>query len=429
MSKDAFKRALARLDEAAEKVDIPDETLQRLHYPLATVSVSIPVRRDDGSLAIYQGYRVRHSDLLGPGKGGLRYHPEVDLDEVKALAFWMSCKCAVMDLPYGGAKGGVAVDPKDLSMMELERLSRGFIRGIADFIGPAVDIPGPDMYTNERIMGWMMDEYSSVVRHRAPAVITGKPLALGGSAGRAGATGRGGYFCISELARERDWEPADISVAIHGFGNAGQAIARLLHEDGYRVVAVSDSGGAILDREGLDVPKIIEGKNAGKPVEAVYCQQSVCDQGDVEVISNDELLCLDVDVLIPAALDDVITEDNAGDIRAKLILELANGPTTLEADRILEQREITVIPDILANAGGVTVSYYEWLQNRSGDYWSAETVDQRLESRMREQYRKVRELAEELEISFRQAAYCLALKRLGAAADALGTRSLFNNRH
>ncbi len=428
MSKNAFERALARLDKAANHVEIPSEIFKRLHFPKAILSVSIPVRRDDGSLEIYQGYRVQHSDLLGPGKGGLRYHPEVDIDEVKALAFWMTCKCAIMDLPYGGAKGGVAVDPKDLSMLELERLSRGFIRRIADFIGPEVDIPAPDVYTNERIMGWMMDEYSDVVRRRTPGVITGKPLALGGSVGRSGATGRGGYFCLRELARERDWSPAETRVAIHGFGNAGQSIARLLHEDGYKVVAVSDSAGGIYHPDGLDIPEVIKGKTAGRKVEAVYCKDSVCDQDGVDVISNADLLTLDVDVLIPAALDDVITEDNAADIRASVILELANGPTTLEADQVLDKRNVTVIPDILANAGGVTVSYYEWVQNRSGDYWSEEEVDERLEKRMRRQFAAVMGLVRELDVSFREAAYCLALKRLGAAAEALGTQALFNGK-
>ncbi len=428
MASNAFERALARLDQAAEQVDIPPEALQRLHYPKAVLTVSIPVRRDDGSLEVFQGYRVQHSDLLGPGKGGLRFHPEVDLDEVKALAFWMTCKCAIMDLPYGGAKGGVAVDPKQLSMLEVERLSRGFIRQIADFIGPEVDIPAPDVYTNERIMGWMMDEYASVVRRRSPDVITGKPLALGGSQGRAGATGRGGYFCLRELARDRDWQPEKTTVAIHGFGNAGQSIARLLHEDGFKIVAVSDSGGGIYNENGLNIPQVINGKRAGSKVEDVYCKSSVCDQDDVETISNDKLLTLDVDVLIPAALDDVITENNANDIRARVILELANGPTTMEADKLLEEHEVTVIPDILANAGGVTVSYYEWVQNRSGDYWTEEKVDKRLEKRMRKQFAAVMELAKDLKVSFREAAYCLALKRLGAAAEALGTQALFNGK-
>lgn len=388
--------------------------------------MSIPLRRDDGSLEIFEGYRVHHSDLLGPGKGGLRYHPEVELEEVKALAFWMTCKCAVMGLPYGGAKGGIAVDPRKLSMLEVERLSRGFIRKIADFIGPETDIPAPDVYTNERIMGWMMDEYSQVVRRRTPAVITGKPVALGGSLGRSGATGHGGYVCIRELARERGWQPDKTTVAVQGFGNAGQSVARLLHRDGYRVVAVSDSRGGIYRDKGFDVPSLIHAKNERRKLEALYCESSVCDAVPADEISNNELLELDVDVLVPAALEDVITAHNAGRVGAQVVLELANGPTTSEADRILEERGVTVVPDILANAGGVTVSYYEWVQNRTGDYWSEKEVLERLDERMCRQFRRILEIADQKDTSLRTAAYILALQRIGAAADAMGTERLFN---
>jgi glutamate dehydrogenase (NADP+) len=421
-----FERALRRLDAAARHVEIPAETLQRLRYPKAVLTVSIPVRRDNGELEVFEGYRVHHSDLLGPGKGGLRYHPRVDLEEIKALAFWMTCKCAVMDLPYGGAKGGVAVDPKKLSLLEIERLSRGLIRHIADFIGPDTDIPAPDIYTNERIMGWMMDEYSHVVRQRTPAVITGKPVALGGSRGRSGATGRGAYVCIRELAREHDWRPEDITVAIQGFGNAGQSVARLLHEDGYCVVAVSDSGGAIYNEEGFDVHRLIRGKNERRSLEALYADCSVCEAEGAERISNADLLELDVDVLIPAALEDVITADNARRVQARTVVEVANGPTTVEADEILDERGVTVIPDILANAGGVTVSYFEWIQNRTGDYWSEVVICERLDARMREQFHQVMRTSREKEIPLRKAAYVVALQRLSAAAEAMGTSQLFN---
>ncbi len=424
----AFVAALRRLDAAAKLVDIPEETYVRLRHPKAVLTVSVPLRRDDGSLEMFTAHRVHHNDLRGPGKGGLRYHPDVTLDECKALAFWMTCKCAVMDLPYGGAKGGIAVDPKSLSQLELERLSRGLIRRIAEFIGPQLDIPAPDVYTNERIMGWMMDEYAHVVRRHEPAVITGKPLALGGSQGRSDATARGGYVCIAKLAEERGWKPAETTVAIQGFGNAGQGIARLLAEDGYRIVAVSDSSGAIVSRDGFDVPSLIRAKNDTRKLEAVYCQGSVCDQVDAERISNGELLELDVDILIPAALEDVITADNAAEVQARVVLELANGPVTSDADDILDQRGITVIPDILANAGGVTVSYYEWVQNRSGDYWSAEDVRQRLEKRMAYQFDQVMRLAADNQVSLRVAAYALALQRLGEAAEAVGTRDLFNGK-
>lgn len=426
MGDSPFKRALARLDDAARHVEIHAEALQRLRHVKSILSVSIPLRRDDGSLEFFEGYRVHHSDLLGPGKGGLRYHPEVNLEEVKALAFWMSCKCAVMNLPYGGAKGGIAVDPKMLSMLEVERLSRGFIRRIADFIGPGTDIPAPDVYTNERIMGWMMDEYSQVVRQRSPAVITGKPVALGGSLGRSGATGRGGFICIRELARDRGWDPRETTVAVQGFGNAGQEVARLLHEAGYKVVAVSDSSGGVHAPEGFDVPALIRAKNRHRRLGALYCKESVRDQQPGKPVSNEELLELEVDVLIPAALEDVITADNAAKLRAGVIVELANGPTTREGDEILRDRDITVVPDILANAGGVTVSYYEWVQNRSGDYWSEEEVHQRLDARMCGQFRKVLQTAKDKDISLRTAAYVLALERLGAAAEAMGTEHFFN---
>lgn len=422
-----FQRALERLDEAAGHTRIDEEALLRLRYPKAVLTVSIPLRRDDGSLDIFEGYRVHHSDLLGPGKGGLRYHPEVNLEEVKALAFWMTCKCAIMDLPYGGAKGGIAVDSKKLSMLEVERLSRGFIRRIVDFIGPGTDIPAPDMYTNERIMGWMVDEYSQLVRQRTPAAITGKPVSLGGSEGRSGATGYGGFVCLRELARDRDWDPATTRVAIQGFGNAGQEIARLLHEHGFKVVAVSDSGGAIHNADGFHVPSLIHAKNERNKLEALYCDNSVCDSVPADEIDNDALLELDVDVLIPAALEDVITRENASRIRARVILELANGPTTAAADSILEGNGITVIPDILANAGGVTVSYYEWVQNRTGDYWSKEEVLARLDARMCRQARTLFELAEDKQISLRMAAYVLALERLNEAAEAMGTSGIFNS--
>jgi glutamate dehydrogenase (NADP+) len=428
MSEHAFERALERITAAAEHTEIPDETFQRLAHPKAMLTVSIPLRMDDGSLQMFTGHRVLHNDLRGPGKGGLRYHPDVDLDECKALAFWMTCKCAVMDLPYGGAKGGISVNPKELSLMEVERLSRGFIRRIADAIGPDTDIPAPDVYTNEHIMGWMMDEYSHAVRQYTPGALTGKPLALGGSAGRSTATGRGGMVCVEKWAERQSWTPEETRVAIQGFGNAGQSIARLLADRGYRIVAVSDSQGGIHDPDGLDIDEVIEAKRDGQSVNEIYCRGSVSDCCDVDRISNEELLALDVDLLIPAALDDVITEDNAGDVRASVIVELANGPTTAEADRILEDRGIVVIPDILANAGGVTVSYYEWVQNRSGDYWTREDIEQRLTRRMATQFEAVMEIAEDREVSIRTAAYVLALERLGAAASAVGTRELFNGK-
>lgn len=422
-----FAAAFARLQPALRAADVHPEVADRLRHPIASLSVSIPVRLDDGTLRVFTGHRVHHNDLRGPGKGGLRYHPKVTLDELQALAFWMTCKCAVMDLPYGGAKGGIAVDPKTLSPGELERLSRGFIAGLADFIGPDTDIPAPDVYTNARIMGWMMDEYSRIKRRRTPAVITGKPLALGGSLGRDTATGRGGYICLLELARARQWKPGQTTIAIQGFGNAGQSIAQLLHDDGYLVVAVSDSGGGIHRPEGLDVPNLIRHKNARSSIEAIYADHYVSEESGAEPISNEELLALDVDVLVPAALAGVLTAENAGDVRARVIVELANGPVEAAADAVLEKKGVEVVPDILANAGGVTVSYFEWVQNRSGDRWTEEEVNRRLDERMREQFHAVRTRAAKHELPMRTAAYVLALQRIAAAVDALGTSAYYND--
>ncbi len=420
-----FMDAIQRLDKAAEFAEIDEESLERLRHPVATVQVSIPVRMDDGSLRIFRGYRVRHNDARGPGKGGIRYHPDVDLSEVKALAFWMTCKCAVVGLPFGGAKGGVVVNPKELSALELERLSRGFVDTLSDFIGPETDIPAPDVYTNSMIMGWMMDEYSKIHRCHTPACITGKPIPLGGSAGRDEATGRGGFYCVQELAAKKSWQPEKVRVAIQGFGNAGQAIARLLHIKGYRVVGVSDSKGGCFREEGFDIPSMIHHKNDTRQLQAVYCEGSVCETIESHQMSNEELLELDVDVLIPAALENQITELNAPKIKAKVIVELANGPTTSEADKILNERGILVVPDILANAGGVTVSYFEWVQNKAGLYWTAEEVRDRLKAIMTTEFGAVYDLMTHHKIDMRTAAYVQALNRIGAAIASQGTRGFF----
>jgi len=439
---DIFDDAIRRLDRAAEYVEIDDEALQRLRHPKAVLQVSIPVRMDDGSLRIFQGYRVRHDDTRGPTKGGIRFHPDVHLGEVKALAFWMTCKCAVVGIPFGGGKGGVIVDPKKLSRMELERLSRGFIEQIADFIGPETDIPAPDVYTNPMIMGWMMDEYSKIRRQRTPAVITGKPIPLGGSLGRDDATGRGAYYCIKELERHKGWQPADVRVAIQGFGNAGQHVARLLHGDDYRIVAISDSRGGIDREQGLDIPRAIELKNQRTAVSDVYAGRSVCDcpscgcaechcdpkdSSTGEVITNAQLLELDVDILIPAALENQITAENVQRVVAPLIVEVANGPTTNEADDGLALKGTLVVPDILANAGGVTVSYFEWVQNRGGYYWTESEVHERLQSIMAREFNTVYNLMTENQIDMRTAAYAHALNRLSEAIEAQGTSRFFSN--
>ncbi|MCB1120333.1 MAG: Glu/Leu/Phe/Val dehydrogenase [Verrucomicrobiae bacterium] len=424
-------RSLLRLDEAAAYANPHPETLERLRHAKAIIQVSIPVRMDDGTLKVFEGYRVRHNDILGPTKGGLRFHPQVDLDEVKSLALWMTFKCATVGIPYGGGKGGVCVNPKELSRLELERLSRGFIQQIAGFIGPDTDIPAPDVYTNPTIMGWMMDEYAKIQQKKVPAVITGKPIPLGGSLGREDATGRGAYYCIKELERLHNWIPSDIKIAVQGFGNAGQFVAQLLHNDGYCIVAVSDSQGGAYRPEGLDIPRVIEEKNSKHSLDDIYCICSVgqtehCNNHGTDRISNQALLELDVDLLIPAALEDQITIANANNIKAPFVVEVANGPITPEADKILLQKSTVVLPDILANAGGVTVSYFEWLQNRAGDYWTEEEVHRRLEKIMVKAFTQVHQKSELLEIDYRTAAYAHALQKINEAVESQGTYGYFN---
>lgn len=417
--------ALARLDRAVAFAEIHPEAIERMKHPKLAIEVSIPVRMDDGSMRVFTGFRVRHNDTRGPGKGGIRFHPNVTLDEVKALAFWMTCKCAVLNLPYGGAKGGVIVNPKELSPMELERLSRGYIQRIADFIGPDTDVPAPDVYTNAMIMGWMADEYAKIQRRSVPAVITGKPIPLGGSVGREDATGRGAYYCIKEHEKERGWKPQDVTVAIQGFGNAGQAVARLLDDDGYNIVAVSDSGGGIFRKEGFHIPSLIRAKTETRRLKAVYCEEGLSDVVTAETITNEQLLELDVDILIPAALENAINVENAPRVRAKTLVEVANGPVTAEADPILRENGVYVLPDILANAGGVTVSYFEWVQNRGGWYWTEKEVHDRLRERMSSEYHAIHDLAERHDIDMRTAAYAHALSRIGKALTAQGTREYF----
>ncbi len=422
-----FDSAISRLDEAGRVAGIDPEVLERLRHPRAVLEVAVPVRMDDGALQVFKGYRVQHDNTRGPTKGGIRFHPNVHLDEVKALAFWMTCKCAVVGIPFGGAKGGVTVNPKELSRLEIERLSRGFVASMADFIGPGTDIPAPDVYTNAMIMGWMMDEYSTIHRAHFPAVITGKPIPLGGSAGRDGATGRGAYYCVRQLRRRLGWEPGRTTVAIQGFGNAGPWIGRQLHEDGYRVVAVSDSGGGIYSEAGFDVPSLIHFKNDSRRLRAVYCRDSVCEAVDAETITNEELLELDVDVLIPAAMENQITEANADRIKSRIVVEVANGPTNPAAEAALLRHGTLFVPDILANAGGVTVSYFEWVQNRQGFYWTADQVDQQLDEVMSRAFDDVYELMEARDVDMRTAAYVHALNRIGEAIAAKGTQSYFNH--
>jgi glutamate dehydrogenase (NADP+) len=414
---DSFQRARRRLDTVLEHLEVSEDVVERLRRPEASLKVSVPVRMDDGSLRTFPGYRVRFDNSRGPTKGGVRFHPDVDVDEVTTLAWWMTFKTACVDLPFGGAKGGVRVDPKQLSHTELERLSRNYVAAVADFIAPETDIPAPDVATNELVMGWMVDEYNKIRRGHFPAVITGKPLALGGSQGRSTATADGAFVVIEELA-PRHVDADAPTVAIEGFGNAGANLASRLAEAGYRVVAVSDSSAAVHDPDGLDVAQLRRHKDD---------TGALTDPPVGSEIEAAALKALDVDVLVPAALEDSITADNAGDVRAAMVVEVANGPVTVEADDILADNGVVVVPDILANAGGVTVSWFEWVQNRSGMHWTADEVQDRLESRMREQTRLVAELAEEQGSTLRIAAYTQGLRRIAEAVDAKGNASLFGN--
>jgi len=428
MSGSLFEDASQKLEKALKYSAMSEDAIERLKYPKSSVNVSIPVRMDDGSLKVFQGYRVRYDDTRGPTKGGIRYYPTVSMDEVQSLAFWMTFKCAALGLPFGGAKGGITLNPKELSKFELERLSRGYIDALADFIGPDLDIPAPDVYTNPMIMGWMMDQYSMIHRRITPAVVTGKPISMGGSLGRDAATAMGAFNVMEALLPKFNIVRANTTVAVQGFGNAGANIAEMLFQAGYKVVALGDSQGAIYSKDGLDVPSVRQFKESTRRVKAVYCEGSVCNLVDHEEISNEALLELDVDILIPAALENQITEANAADIKAKFIFEVANGPINFAGDEILNQKGIHVFPDILVNAGGVTVSYFEWVQNRMGFYWTLDEVNSRLKQKMVEESERIWTLSQEKEISLRTAAYVHALNRLGEAVSARGTKAYFIER-
>ena len=411
-------RALIRLEEAANHLQIDPDVTEKLKYPRETTKTRLLIRMDDGSRKSFLAWRCRYDDTRGPTKGGIRFHPDSSIEEVETLAFWMTFKCAVMNLPYGGGKGAIRVDPHQLSKSELERLSRAYVQAFANTIGPDRDIPAPDVYTNAMIMGWMADEYNQITGQVTPAVITGKPIALGGSLGRNDATARGGFYLVRHLANELGLDK-DHTVAIQGFGNAGQFYARLTAADGNTVVAVSDSAGAIYRPGGLDVEKLIAGKNAGRRVTDMAAELGA------NVISADDLLSVEADLLVPAALEDMITVDNAGSIKAKVILELANGPVTPDADKILNEKGVVVLPDILANAGGVTVSYFEWVQNRQGFYWDVEEIHARLKKAMEREGKAVWDIAKDRNVSARSAAYIHALGRLATAIEAHGTQPFF----
>ncbi|MEM2126113.1 MAG: Glu/Leu/Phe/Val dehydrogenase [Candidatus Methanosuratincola sp.] len=410
--KNSFQVAQAQLDEAVRLLGLEGDLHALLREPMTEMTVRFPVRRDDGRVQVFTGFRVQYNWARGPCKGGLRFHPDETLDTVRALAAWMTWKTAVMDLPLGGGKGGVICDPKELSEAELERLSRGYIRAVAPILGPEKDVPAPDVYTNPQIMAWMRDEYDTLVGVHTPGVITGKPLSLGGSAGRDDATARGGMYCLREAGRVLGLDLARCTVAIQGYGNAGSHAHRLLGElFGARVVAVSDSRGGIYNRDGLPYDELMEYKRK---------TGSVVGFPGSESISNEDLLGLDVDVLIPSALENVLTHEVAKKVRAKVVAELANGPTTPEGDIVLNEKGVFVIPDFLCNAGGVTVSYFEMVQNASNDRWGLQEIHRRLDEAMTEAFQTVYSLSVERSLPMRTSAYLVAVQRVVEACIARG---------
>jgi len=410
-----FKIAQEQFDKAAEMMKLEPAARAILREPMRVLEVLIPVRMDDGTVKVFKGFRVQHNDARGPTKGGIRFHPAETLDTVKALAMWMTWKTAIVNLPYGGAKGGIICNPKEMSERELEALSRGYIRAIGRFIGPEKDIPAPDVYTNPQIMAWMMDEYSKLVGYNAFGVITGKPIEVGGSLGRIDATSRGGMYVLEAVAAKLGIDLSKSTFAIQGYGNAGYNAAKLAKElFGAKVVAVSDSRGGIYNPDGLDPELVLEHKRK---------TGSVVGYPGAQEISNPELLELDVDILVPAAIENVITGENADRIKAKVVLELANGPTTPEADAILHERGIFVVPDFLANAGGVTVSYFEWVQNVTGYYWSLEEVYEKLRTKMVDAFNAFYHVYKEEyggKIDTRTAAYMVSIARVVKAMKIRG---------
>jgi glutamate dehydrogenase (NAD(P)+) len=400
-----FEAMMERFDEAARLVGIDKGLYKILRHPERQTIVSVPVLMDTGEIEVFTGYRVLYNTSRGPGKGGIRFDMNVTLDEVTALAAWMAWKCAVVNIPFGGAKGGVVCDPMKMSAVELERLTRRYTSSIIELLGPDSDVPAPDVNTNERVMAWVMDTYSMHKRHTVTAVVTGKPIEMGGSLGRREATGRGCMIVTKEALAHLGMEMRGATVAVQGFGNVGSIAAELLQQEGFRVVAVSDVKGGIYNPKGLDIPDVIKWRSTNRYLEKYP---------GADAISNDELLKLDVEVLLPAAMENVITEDNAGDIQAKVIIEGANGPTSSSADDILDQKGVFVVPDILANAGGVTVSYFEWVQDRGGYFWDEETVNTRLTTIMVNSFRHVLEVATRHSVNMRIGAYALAIDRVAA---------------
>ncbi|WP_338750860.1 Glu/Leu/Phe/Val dehydrogenase [Bacillus sp. FJAT-52991] len=398
------------IKEALTKLGYTEEMYELLKEPLRMLTVRIPVRMDDGSTKVFTGYRAQHSDAAGPSKGGVRFHPEVNEEEVKALAAWMTLKAGIVDLPYGGGKGGVVCDPRQMSMGEVERLSRGYVRAISQMVGPTKDIPAPDVYTNSQIMAWMMDEYSRIREYDSPNFITGKPLVLGGSHGREKATAQGVTICIREAAKKIGINVEGARIVIQGFGNAGSFLAKFMHDAGAKVIGISDAYGALHDPNGLDIDYLLDRRDSFGTITTLF----------ENTISNQELLELDCDILVPAAISNQITEENAHNIKASIVVEAANGPTTLEATKILTDRGILLVPDVLASSGGVTVSYFEWVQNNQGYYWTEEEVNEKLNDTLVSAFNNIYETSQTRGVNMRLAAYMVGVRRTAEASKFRG---------
>lgn len=402
-----FDNVIAVVDSAAKKLGYKQEEYEQFKHPERELKVSIPVKMDNGELKVFTGYRVQHSTTRGPAKGGIRFHPSVNMDEVKALAAWMTFKCAVVNIPYGGAKGGVIVDPSTLSETELRHLTRRYTTMIAPIIGPDQDIPAPDVNTNPKIMGWIMDTYSMLNGRCIPGVVTGKPLEINGIPGRAAATGRGVMFTCNNILDKEGIDKKGCKISVQGYGNVGGTTARLMHAEGYKVVAVSDVSGGLYKEDGLDIPKIDKflADNPGKMLDSY-------NEDGVKHISATDVLSVECTILIPAAMENQINDSTVNDIKAKIIVEAANGPTTLEADEVINKKGIILVPDILSNAGGVVVSYLEWVQNQQALYWEESDTNDKLKHVMDRSFEEVYNIAKKHDVSLREGAYMIALKRV-----------------
>lgn len=403
---DVLTSTQAVIHEALARLGYDEQMFDLLKEPLRVLTVRIPVKMDDGSVTVFTGYRAQHNDAVGPTKGGIRLHPDVHVDEICALSMWMSVKCGIANLPYGGGKGGITCDPRLMSSQEIERLSRAYVRAISQIVGPNKDIPAPDVFSNSQNMAWMLDEYSRIREFDSPGFITGKPIVLGGSKGRESATARGVAICIQEAAVVKNISIKGARVVIQGFGNAGSYLAKFMHDSGAKVVGISDAYGALYDENGLHIPDLLERRDSFGTVTKLF----------KNTISNKELLEMNCDILVPAAIENQITRENAHRIKASVIVEAANGPTTTAATKILTEKGVLLVPDVLGNSGGVIVSYFEWVQNNQGFYWTAEEVDTRLVNLMKSSFQTVYEMSQKYDVDMRLAAYIVGVRKMAESA-------------